>query len=277
MPTTKRPWIGPLSTAPADVLDRLRTAPTFQTLIAHGWDPAKTLLYVPVHAETFDADICIVGRTFAWDDSSPIIWLFSTIGLSRIAQTPQPGRAAFRRFELVVATNNAEREDPFPSRLGVVLAQGSEQLPGWDWRQVTPPPLLQWLVLAAQDVASWMIRDHSHFAPTDTLPIGPGNSSWTRSLLSRSVFLPATPHMLAVGLRPFNIPGDEVAAAKAGDWHRTDGIDRFEYGFQWLLPVSEAEYQRANSSGTWNMFADLVERSPAEARDDCAVAFDWLR
>jgi hypothetical protein len=38
-----------------------------------------------------------------------------------------------------------------------------------------------------------------------------------------------------------------------------------------------AERQRAQSAGSWNLFADLVERAPAEANDDCAVAFDWFR
>jgi len=42
-------------------------------------------------------------------------------------------------------------------------------------------------------------------------------------------------------------------------------------------PVSEQEHARANSDGTWNLFADLVELAPKEAHDNCTVAFDLLR
>jgi hypothetical protein len=41
--------------------------------------------------------------------------------------------------------------------------------------------------------------------------------------------------------------------------------------------VSESERKKADSEGTWNVFADLVELAPEEAKDNCAVAFDWLR
>ena len=272
-----RPWFGPLSAAQPEVVKRLQGVPSFQALAARGWEPEKTLLYVPCHKKTFDAEVYVVGRMFAWDDQSPVIWVFSTIGLCGIGQPHREGRAAFRRFELVLATNNSEKEDPFPSRLGVVLSQAPGTLPGWDWNQVKHPQLVQWLALAAQDFASWMKQDSSHFAITDTLTVGPGKSSRTSSVLNKSVLLPATPHMLAPGLAPFNQPSDPSAAVEPGQWHEAPGTDRFEYGFYWLLPVSDSEHKKADSEGTWNLFADLVELAPADANDDCAVAFDWLR
>lgn len=273
----RRPWFGPLSLAQPEVMERLQSIPTLQALVARGWDPASTLLYVPRIQETFDADVYVLGRMFAWDAQSPVIWVFSTIGLCEIEQPARERRAAFKRFELVLATNNAEKEDPFPSHLGVVLSQAPGTVPGWDWSQVAHPPLVQWLALAAQDFASWMKRDGSHFAITDTLAIGPGKSSWTRSVLNNSVLLPATPHMLALGLVPFNQPGDPRDAVRPGEWHKAPGTDRFTYGFYWLLPVSDSERKRADSEGTWDLFAHLVELAPADAKDDCAVAFDWLR
>lgn len=121
------------------------------------------------------------------------------------------------------------------------------------------------------------MRDGSHFAITDTLMLGPGKSSWTRSTLSNSVLLPATPHMLALGLTPFNRPSDPSDPVDPGKWTKSPGTDRFEYGFYWLLPVSESERAKADSMGTWELFADLVDLAPEEAEDACAVAFNWLR
>jgi hypothetical protein len=122
-----------------------------------------------------------------------------------------------------------------------------------------------------------MKRDGLHFAIPDTLRAGPGKSSWTRCALAHSMLLPATPHMLTLGLAPFNAPSDPPTTVDPGEWHKAPGTERFEYGFYWLMPVSEAEREKADAQGSWEVFADLVERAPPEAQDDCAVAFDWLR
>jgi hypothetical protein len=175
----------------------------------------------------------------------------------------------------VLATNNAEREDPFPTRLGVVLAMGEEGLPGWDWAQVRNPPLVDWLTIAGEGLGS-AIRQGSQFAICDTLTLGPGNSTWTQSQLDHSILLPACPPLLAAGFEPF---GDtaRTGVISAPEWHRDAGTDRFENGFVWLLPVSKQEFETANTTGSWNLFADLVELSMVSGRGEFGAALDLLR
>jgi hypothetical protein len=135
---------------------------------------------------------------------------------------------------------------------------------------------MDWLVIAGEEIGA-MIASGSHFAITDTLTLGPGNLPWTRSVLDHSVLLPASPHMLVSGLSPFNEAHDSTDTVKPADWHKQPGTERFEHGYYWLLPVSQREHAKATSEGTWNVFADLVELAPSDARDDCFVAFDLLR
>lgn len=232
-------------------------------------------MYAPRRRDGYDLDVFVLGRTLARDSRSPIVWVFSTIGLCTVEQGVGGGKSAFRHFELALATNNSEREDPFPSRLGVVLDQGAA-LPGWDWSQVTPPPLLDWLVIAGEELGS-LTKGGSTFAIADMLTIGPGGAPWTRSILNRSVLLPAPPPMLAAGLAPFDTPSDGLNTLQSETWHRDPGANRFAYGFYWLLPVSEREYAAASQQGTWNMFADLAALAAKEGRDDWNVAFDLLR
>jgi hypothetical protein len=71
---TQRPWIGPLSTARPEVLRRLHEFPSFQTLVARGLELERTLLFVPKHKPTYDAEIFVLGTMFAWDEQSPVIW-----------------------------------------------------------------------------------------------------------------------------------------------------------------------------------------------------------
>lgn len=257
-------------------LRRLHEVKSFQTLIARGWEAEKTLLFVPKHKPAYHAEIFVVGTMFAWDEQSPVIWQFSTIGLCTLAQAEQPDRAAFSHFELVLATNNAEKEDPFPMRLGIVLSAGAEKFPGWDWSQVQPPPLLQWLAIAGQEFASWM-KDGAHFAVADILTFGPGKMPWTKSELDHSVLLPVPPHMLLVGFSPFNEASDPIETIAPENWHADPGIDRYRYGFYWLLPVSKKEHEHANVHGTWTLFADLIDLAPEGSEDDCVVTFDLLR
>jgi hypothetical protein len=196
-----------------------------------------------------------------------------------LQQPAREKRAAFRRFELVLGTfpsNGPDPDDPFPARLGVVLSTDGATLRGWDWNQVVHPPLVEWLALAGQDFASW-IKGGDQFAIPDTLTLGPGKAGWTRSVLDRAVLLPVSVHMLLTGFGPFNLPSDPGDAVAPGEWQERPGTDRFEYGNYWLLPVSEAEHAKAETEGTWNVFADMVEMAPKEANDDCYVAFDLLR
>lgn len=276
MSAITRPWFGPLSLASRELVTRLHAMPSFAALLARGWDAPSTLVYVPPKREGYEAEVFIVGRMFAWDEQSPVVWIFSTIGLCLLDQPSPSGRKAFQHFELVLGTNNSNKEDPFPARIGVVLSQPSGTFPAWDWDQVKHPPLLQWLEIAGQEVAC-LIRGHSSFAIGDTLTLGPGGQSWTRSVLTHSMILPAPPHMLALGLAPFNRAGDPTDTVKPGEWAANPGTDRFAYGFYWLLPVSEREHEKANREGSWTVFADLVDLAPKEANDDCAVAFDLLR
>lgn len=277
MSAITRPWFGPLSLASPELVTCLHAMPSFAALLARGADPSSTLVYVPPKTEGDEAEVFIVGRMFAWDDQSPVVWIFSTIGLCLLDQPASVGRKAFHHFELVLGTNNSNTEDPFPARIGVVLSQPPGTFPAWDWNQVSHPPLLRWLANTGHEVAR-LIRDHSSsFAIADTLTVGPGGESWTRSVLTRSMILPAPQHMLALGFAPFNHAGDPTDMVKPGEWASNPGTDRFDYGFYWLLPVSEKEHEKANRAGSWNVFADLVDQAPKDANDDCAVAFDLLR
>jgi len=274
----RRPWFGPLSLAQPEVLQVLQGIPSYQALVLRGLSPEKTLLLVPEPNAAFPADVFVLGQMFAWDAQSPVVWLFSTVGLCQFAQPSRADRQAFRRFELVLGTRPSivGPNDPFPARLGVVLMAEGGTLPGWDWSQVVPPPLMRWVARAGQEVFS-QLQAGAHFAIPDTLTYGPGGSSWTLSILNHSILLPASVHMLLSGLVPFNQPSDPGDAIPPGQWHAQPGTDRFEYGFYWLLPVSEAEHEKAQREGSWNVFADLVERAPAGANDDCYATFDLLR
>jgi hypothetical protein len=230
---------------------------------------------VPPVREGYDLDVAVVGRMVAGDSRSPTFWAFSTIGLSNAEQAVNSKRPGFRRFELVLATNNYEKEDPFPARIGVALSMGPEGLPGWDWGQVKNPPLLDWLVIAGEEVGS-AIRSGSQFAFADTLTLGPGNSEWTKSQLDHSILLPVCPPLLAAGFDPFGGTA-QSGVVHPSEWHIDPGMGRFQDGFVWLLPVSKHECERASKAGSWNLFADLVELSTEAGRGEFGVALDLLR
>ena len=268
-----RPWVGPLALAPVSLRATLEAAPSYQALLARGWDPLQTLVFAPPRREGYDLDVCVVARTFAWDETSPMIWMLSSIGLCHAAQLQLPKRSAFRRFELVLACTGG-RDDPFPDRLSVALTL--EGWGAWDWNQVVPPPLMDWLVIAAEELGSAM-NAGSHFAITDTITLGPGKSSWTRSLLDHSLLLPVPPHMLVSGFAPFDAASARADTVPPADWHSNPGVAEFEYGFYWLVPISEQEHAQANQLGSWKVFADLSERSRAQTGDPFSLAFDLLR
>ena len=77
------PWFGPVSEAPAAVRAVLDRTPSWQMLAHREWSVEKTLVYAPE------------------PDVKPIA---------------QP-------FMLALLLNNVEKDDPFPSRLGVALAK----------------------------------------------------------------------------------------------------------------------------------------------------------
>lgn len=107
------PWLGPLSRAPASLAATLRTSPSLQHLLSRGWSAEQTLLYVPRTREGYDLNVVVVGRTVNVGDERPVLWVFSTIGLSAVEQRARPSAHAFRRVELVLALNNSGRDDPF--------------------------------------------------------------------------------------------------------------------------------------------------------------------
>jgi hypothetical protein len=121
------------------------------------------------------------------------------------------------------------------------------------------------------------IKSGSTFAISDTLTFGPGNSAWTKSRLDHSVLLPANPHMLGAGLGPFDSVTSVQGTVDPKNWHSDPGTDRYSYGFYWLLPVSQPEHAKANTDATWNMFADLVEKSHEIDGDDFTLTYDLLR
>jgi len=83
--------------------------------------------------------------------------------------------------------------------------------------------------------------------------------------------------MLAAGFGPFDSDVGAPNAVPPDQWHRNPGTDQHAYGFYWLLPLSEAEYARANSQGTWNVFAHIIDAAPSGASDEFSAAFDLMR
>jgi hypothetical protein len=275
IPNRSSAWLGPLSRAPAEVTSRLRDEPGMTVLLGRGWTAERTLLYVPPRREGYDLHVVVVGRNVNIGENKPILWMFSTVGLSAVQQARRGAAQAFRRIELVLVLSNSEREDPFPTRLGVALAQEPNPFPGWDWSQVEIPPLVDWLSVAGEELGA-AIKSSSTFAVQDTLTLGPGNSTWTRSRLSHSALLPSNPHMQSAGFAPF----DSTASRDGIDptnWNKDPATERYSCGFYWLLPVTHPEYDAANAGGTWNMFADLVEKSHELGGDDFALSYDLLR
>jgi hypothetical protein len=272
-----RAWFGLLSEAPDSVATTFRSAPSLKTLLARGWKPEQTLLYLPRKREGYDSSIAVAARTLNIDEDRSIIWIFSTIGLCTLQQERQGEAQAFQHIEIVIVSNNSERDDPFPARLGIALAQEPNSLAGWDWGQVAPPPLLDWISIAGQELGA-AIRRGTGFSIGDTLTLGPGNAEWTRSKLDHSVLLPAAPPMLMAGMAPFDSTSTPRDVVNPINWHSDPGAGRYAYGFYWLLPVSGREYATATATGTWNMFADLVECAHGTSKDDdFATAFDLLR
>jgi len=277
VPVDSRAWFGLLSEAPVSLATALLATSSLKTLLARGWRSEQTLLYLPRKREGYESNVAVVARTVNVAEGRDVIWLFSTIGLSSLQQPRRGGAQAFPHVEIVLVSNNSEREDPFPTRLGVALAQEPNSLPGWDWHQVEPPPLLGWLSLAGQEIGA-AIRRGACFAIGDTLSLGPGNSDWTRSQLDCAVILPAAPAMLRAGMAPFDSAANPHDTVDPSNWHSDHGADRYSHGFYWLLPLSEGESATATAAGTWNLFADLVECARRTSKDDdFALAFDLLR
>lgn len=269
-------WLGPLARAGTDVGARVRDDPSMKVLLARGWRAEQTLLYIPPRREEYDLNVAVVGRAVNVGDDAPVLWVFSTIGLGAVDQARRGDAQAFRRAELVVAFDNSEPEDPFPTKIGVALAQEPEPFAGWDWSQVEVPPLLDWISIAGEELGA-AIRFGSTFAIADTLTLGPGNSAWTRSRLEQSVLLPVNPQMLDAGLGPFDSSASPRRSFDPQAWRSSPGTESFTRGFYWLLPVSQSEYDKANTEGTWNMFADLVEQAQALGKGDFSRAYDLLR
>jgi hypothetical protein len=269
-------WVGPLSKAPTNLSLRMRNEPSLNTLLKRGWSADRTLLYVPPKRNGYDLDIVTVGRNVNIGEDRPILWMFSTIGLCSIGQPQRNIAQAFRHIELALVLSNSESEDPFPTRLGVALAQEPHPFPGWDWSQVTAPPLMDWMCILGEELGI-AIKNGSTFAIRDTLTFGPGNSQWTRSKLNRIALLPSNPHMQLAGFSPFNQPATSPDGLTPERWHTDPGTDSHTHGFYWTLPINDTEYTKANTEGTWNMFADLVQRSHQLGGDDFDLAYDLLR
>lgn len=273
---SEEPWLGLLSNPPLHLAARLGQARSLTHLLSSGWDAHRTLLYAPRSRPGYDLNIVVVARTIAVSEQASMLWAFSTVGLCNIEQPLKAEAQAFRHVELMLVSNNWEREDPFPARIGVALDQGADVMPGWDWSQVRPPGILDWLAIAAEEVGLSMGQG-STFAIGDTLTLGPGNASWTRSKLGCSAILPPPPQMLAAGFGPFDSAVEATSAVLPDQWHQNPGTEQHAYGFYWLLPLSEAEYVRANSQGSWNVFADIIDAAPNKASDEFAAAFDLMR
>ena len=272
---TELPWFGPLSDAPADLLSRLEQLESFEVLKNRRLDASCSLLLAPRHRKTFDAEIAVLGTMHAWDDNSPVVWLFSTLGLSTIQQ-PESERFTFRRFEIVLATNNAEQEDPFPSRIGIALRS---ELPGWDWNEVPVPPLMSWLAVQGQELASMIVQDGSLFGIRDPIEgLGLGAADWTNSALFNAVLMPTPVQLMDAGFGPYRSPSDDKYVLDPSQWHEEPAVVAHENGFYWFLPTSNDERRAASTQGTWDMFEDLADRgNQIDPEDDFAAAFDLLR
>jgi hypothetical protein len=82
--------------------------------------------------------------------------------------------------------------------------------------------------------------------------------------------------MQGAGFAPFDSTAshDDVDPT---NWNKDPATERYSCGFYWLLPVTHPEYDAANAGGTWNMFADLVQKSHELGGDDFALSYDLLR
>ncbi len=87
---------------------------------------------------------------------------------------------------------------------------------------------------------------------------------------------PTCPPLLAAGFEPFGGTA-QSGIVPPSEWHINPGVDRFQDGLVWLLPVSKKEFERANAAGSWNFFADLVELSTLGGQGEFGVALDLLR
>lgn len=269
-------WIGPLSRAPTDTALRMRADPTMNLLLDRGWVAARTLLYIPPARDGYDLDILVVGRNVDVGENCPVLWMFSTIGLGAAEQCPRGAAQAFRHVELVLVLSNSENEDPFPTRLGVALAQEPDPFVGWDWSQVAPPPLCDWMCIVGEELGT-AIKNGSTFAIRDTLTLGPGNAPWTRCRLTHTALLPSNPHMQKVGFHPFNLLPSQPKYPSPTHWHTDPGTSSHTHGFYWLLPIDEREHTKATVEGTWNMFADLAQKSRQLGGGEFDLAYDLLR
>lgn len=271
-----RPWFGLLADAPESLAARLQRVASLKTLLARGWAPEQTLLYVPQVRAGYELGVVVVARTVALREDAPALWALSTIGLCELEQGSRASAWTVPHFELAMMSNNSETEDPIPARLGVALHCGADSLPGWDWNQVVAPSCFDWLSIAGEEIGDAVSRGTT-FAVGDTLTLGIGTSAWTRSKLEHSVILPPPPTMLSAGMAPFDTTPGDAALEIPEPWYVDSGAARRPYGFYWLLPVSAAEHASANADGTWNMFADLAQAASEAGQDVFSVAFDWLR
>jgi hypothetical protein len=82
--------------------------------------------------------------------------------------------------------------------------------------------------------------------------------------------------MQDAGFAPFD-PTTSHDSIDPTNWNNDPGTERYSSGFYWLLPVTHSEYDAANAGGTWNMFADLVQKSHELGGDDFALSYDLLR
>jgi hypothetical protein len=153
---SEEPWLGLLSNPPSRLADRLGQVRSLSHLLASGWDKHRTLLYVPSARPGYDLNIVVVARTVTVNEQASMLWAFSTVGLCNVEQPLRVGSQAFRHVELILVSNNWEKEDPVPARLGVALDQGPGAMPGWDWSQVSHPAILDWLTIAAEEVGLLM-------------------------------------------------------------------------------------------------------------------------
>lgn len=185
-----------------------------------------------------------------------MLWAFSTIGLCNLQERRH---RRFVTWSSCWCRTIGRKRIPFRRALVLLLITAGKPCQAGIGHRWPPPPILDWLAIAAEEVGA-LINQGSTFAIGDTLTLGPGNARWTESKLGRSAILPPPPQMLAVGFGHYDSDVGATSAVAPDQWHTTPGTREHAYGFYWLLPLSETEYVRANSHGTWNVFAEHRRR-----------------
>jgi Suppressor of fused protein (SUFU) len=210
----------------------------------------------PAREQGFDADIGVLFQPFQWDENAPRLWLFTTLGLSALAQPKQ------RRFPLHI-----ERFEVCAALREPICAQWGEFRRAWKQNSLgaldAVPSLLHTFALIGQDFASWILRDGESFGFGDSVL----NAAWLHGFPS-AVLCPPVPELFTTGLTPFSIARD--GSARKGDigishWAQQNALlSAGDHLFVQLAPVRSEEFDAALKLGGLDFFLNGLLSSDQE-------------